>query len=143
MDLYYRHRPDPGVPIEDTVGAMAELVAAGRVGALGLSEASAETIRRAAAVHPITAVHSEWSIFSGDIEGSVVATARALGIGLVRYGPLGRGQLTCSAGTTTDLAADDFRRTLPRWKADNLAENQALVNRIRAIAAAHHAAPGR
>ncbi len=141
VDLYYLHRPDPQVPIEETVSAMAELVAAGKVGALGLSEGSAETLRRAAAVHPIAAIQSEWSIFSRDIEESVVPAARELGIGLVPYSPLGRGQLTGSAASTTELAADDFRRTLPRWQADNLVANQRLVERIRTIAAAHDAAP--
>lgn len=140
VDLYYLHRPDPQVPIEETVGAMAELVAAGKVGALGLSEASAETIRRAAAVHPIAAIQSEWSIFSRDVEDSVVPAARELGIGLVPYSPLGRGQLTGSAASTTELADNDFRRTLPRWQADNLVANQALVDRIRTIAAAYDAA---
>lgn len=141
VDLYYLHRPDPQVPIEDTVGAMAELVAAGKVGALGLSEGSADTIRRAVAVHPIAAIQSEWSIFSRDIEDSVVPTARELGIGVIPYSPLGRGQLTGSAASTTELAADDFRRTLPRWQADNLAANQVLVDRIATIATAHEAAP--
>ncbi|MDQ4037940.1 MAG: aldo/keto reductase [Actinomycetota bacterium] len=141
VDLYYLHRPDAQVPIEDTVGAMAELVTAGKVGALGLSEGSADTIRRAAAVHPLAAIQSEWSIFSRDIEDFVVPVARELGIGLVPYSPLGRGQLTGSAAAVTDLAADDFRRTLPRWQAENLAANQVLVDRIRAIAAAHGAAP--
>jgi len=133
VDLYYLHRPDPQVPIEETVGAMAELVASGKVGALGLSEGSADTIRRAAAVHPIAAIQSEWSIFSRDIEESVVPAARELGIGLVPYSPLGRGQLTGSPSATLDLAADDFRRTLPRWQADNLAANEALVDRIRTV----------
>ena len=141
VDLYYLHRPDPQVPIEETVAAMAELVAAGKVGALGLSEGSADTIRRAAAVHPIAAIQSEWSIFSRDIEDSVVPTARELGIGLVPYSPLGRGQLTGSAASTTELDADDFRRTLPRWQADNLAANRVLVDRIRVIATARGAAP--
>lgn len=139
VDLYYLHRPDPKVPIEETVAAMAELVAAGKVGALGLSEASAETIRRALAVHPIAAIQSEWSIFSRDVEDSVVPTVRELGIGLVPYAPLGRGQLTGSAASTTELAADDFRRKLPRWQADNLVANRALVDRIHAIAAAYDA----
>ena len=141
VDLYYLHRPDPQVPIEETVGAMAELVTAGKVGALGLSEASADTIRRAVSVHPITAIQSEWSIFSRDIERSVVGTARELGIGLVPFSPLGRGQLTGSEASVSDLAADDFRRTLPRWEADNLAANQQLVDRIRAIASGHGATP--
>lgn len=141
VDLYYLHRPDPQVPIEESVGAMAELVTAGKVGALGLSEASSDTIRRAVAVHPIAAIQSEWSIFSRDIERSVLATARELGIGLVPFSPLGRGHLTGSAASTTDLADDDFRRTLPRWQAENLAANQQLVDRIQEIAAAHEAAP--
>ncbi|MGH3546524.1 MAG: aldo/keto reductase [Pseudonocardiaceae bacterium] len=141
IDLYYQHRPDPNVPIEDTVGTMAELVAAGKVAHLGLSEASAATIRRAHAVHPITAVQSEWSIFSRDIEDTVAPTCRELGIGLVPYSPLGRGLLTGSTASVTDLADDDFRRTLPRWDADNLTTNLALVAEIRTIAADHDATP--
>jgi aryl-alcohol dehydrogenase-like predicted oxidoreductase len=138
VDLYYQHRPDPDVPVEETVGAMAELVAAGKVRCLGLSEASADTIRRAAAVHPITAVQSEWSLFSRDIENAVVPTCRELGIGLVPYSPLGRGMLT---GIAPELAADDFRHTLPRWQEGNLAANLTLVEEIRSIAARYDAMP--
>ncbi|HEX4248878.1 MAG TPA: aldo/keto reductase, partial [Pseudonocardia sp.] len=139
IDLYYQHRADPDVPIEETVGAMAELVAAGKVRALGLSEASAETIRRAASVAPIAAVQTEWSLFSRDIEDEVVPTCRELGIAVVPYSPLGRGLLTGAATATENLAADDFRRTLPRFEAANLAANLALVGEIRAVAARHGA----
>ncbi|HEY6424377.1 MAG TPA: aldo/keto reductase [Pseudonocardiaceae bacterium] len=141
VDLYYQHRPDPDVPVEETVGAMAELVAAGKVRHLGLSEASAATIRRACAVHPITAVQSEWSLFSRDIEDAVVPVCRELGVGVVPYSPLGRGLLTGATSSFTDLAADDFRRTLPRWEADNLATNLELVDQIRSIAARYEATP--
>jgi aryl-alcohol dehydrogenase-like predicted oxidoreductase len=141
VDLYYQHRPDPDVPVEETVGAMAELVAAGKVRHLGLSEASAATIRRAAAVHPITAVQSEWSLFSRDIEDAVVPACRELGIGLVPYSPLGRGLLTGALTSVDDLAADDFRRTQPRWQADNLAANLELVGQVRSIAAQYDATP--
>jgi aryl-alcohol dehydrogenase-like predicted oxidoreductase len=141
VDLYYQHRPDPDVPVEETVGAMAELVAAGKVRHLGLSEASAETIRRASAVHPITAVQSEWSVFSRDIENAVAPTCRELGIGLVPYSPLGRGLLTGTIASIEDLTADDFRRTQLRWQAANLAENLKLVEEIRSIAARYGAMP--
>ncbi len=139
IDLYYQHRPDPSVPIEDTVGAMAELVTAGKIRHLGLSEASAETIRRAAAVAPIAAVQTEWSVFSRDIEDAVVPTCRELGIGLVPYSPLGRGLLTGATTSIDDLADDDFRRTLPRFDAANLPANLAIVQEIRAIAARYDA----
>lgn len=142
VDLYYLHRPDPAVPIEDTVGAMAELVQAGKVRYLGLSEASAQTVRRAAAVATITALQSEWSIFSRDIEDEIVPACRELGIGLVAYSPLGRGMLTGSAAATTDLADNDFRRTQPRWQGDNLDANLALVAELRMIAADVDATPG-
>jgi aryl-alcohol dehydrogenase-like predicted oxidoreductase len=141
IDLYYQHRPDPDVPIEDTVGAMAELVSAGKVRHLGLSEASAQTIRRAAAVAPIAAVQTEWSLFSRDIEDTVAPTCRELGIGLVPYSPLGRGLLTGAIAKAQDLADDDFRRSLPRFDADNLAANLALVREVRTIAARYDAAP--
>jgi aryl-alcohol dehydrogenase-like predicted oxidoreductase len=120
---------------------MAELVAAGKVRHLGLSEPSADTIRRASAVHPITAVQSEWSVFSRDIEDAVAPACRALGIGLVPYSPLGRGLLTGSIASIDDLTADDFRRTQPRWQAGNLAENLKLVEEIRSIAAQYDATP--
>jgi aryl-alcohol dehydrogenase-like predicted oxidoreductase len=140
VDLYYQHRMDPDVPVEETVGAMASLVEAGKVRYLGLSEASAETIRRAHAVHPITAVQSEWSLFSRDIEESVLPTCRELGIGIVPYSPLGRGMLT--GALPSELPADDFRRTLPRFSGDNLDANLALVEEIRAVAARYDATPG-
>ncbi|HZX07497.1 aldo/keto reductase [Kribbella sp.] len=140
VDLYYQHRMDPAVPVEETVGAMAELVRAGKVRYLGLSEASAETIRRAHAVHPITAVQSEWSLFSRDIEESVLPVCRELGIGIVPYSPLGRGMLT--GALPAELAADDFRRTLPRFSGDNLDANLRLVEEIRAVATRYDATPG-
>jgi len=140
IDLYYLHRPDPEVPIEDTVGAMAELVAAGKVRHLGLSEGSAETIRRAVAVHPIAAVQSEWSVFSRDIERAVLPACREHGIGVVPYSPLGRGLLT--GALPTDFADDDFRRALPRFQGENLDRNLALVGAVREIAEAHGATPG-
>lgn len=139
VELYYQHRADPDVPIEETVGTMASLVEAGKVRYLGLSEASADTIRRAHAVHPITAVQTEWSLFSRDIEDSVLPTCRELGIGIVPYSPLGRGMLT---GVPQDLAADDFRRTLPRFNDENLEANLALVEEIRAVASRYDATPG-
>ncbi|OZM78547.1 aldo/keto reductase [Pseudonocardia sp. MH-G8] len=142
IDLYYLHRVDPTVPIEDTLGAMAEMVQRGQVRHLGISEASAETLRRAQAVHPISAVQSEWSIFSRDVEDTVVPAARELGIGLVPYSPLGRGLLTGAAAATTELDAGDFRRTLPRWQASNLEANLALVATVREIATAAGATPG-
>jgi len=141
IDLYYLHRVDPRVPIEETVGVMATMVGEGKVRQIGLSEASADTLRRAHAVHPISAVQSEWSICSRDIEESVVPAARELGVGLVPYSPLGRGLLTGSAAAAHDLADDDFRRTLPRWQAENLAANLALVGQIRAVAEEAGAAP--
>ncbi|MFC6156037.1 aldo/keto reductase [Kribbella jiaozuonensis] len=140
VDLYYQHRMDPAVPVEETVGAMASLIEAGKVRYLGLSEASAETIRRAHAVHPITAVQSEWSLFSRDIEESVLPTCRELGIGIVPYSPLGRGMLT--GALPSELPADDFRRTLPRFSGDNLDANLALVEEIRSVAARYDATPG-
>jgi aryl-alcohol dehydrogenase-like predicted oxidoreductase len=139
IDLYYLHRPDPEVPIEDTVGAMAELVQDGVVGHLGLSEGSATTIRRAVAVHPIAAVQAEWSVFSRDIERAVLPACREHGIGVVPYSPLGRGLLT---GALPALADDDFRRTLPRFQGENLDRNLALVGAVREIAEAHGATPG-
>ena len=142
LDLYYQHRVDPAVPIEETVGAMAELVEAGTVKHLGLSEASADSIRRAQAVHPIAVVQSEWSLFSRDIENEVLPVCRELGIGIVPYSPLGRGMLTGAGPRTEDLAADDFRRTLPRFDAENLDANLALVEEIRAVANRYEATAG-
>jgi aryl-alcohol dehydrogenase-like predicted oxidoreductase len=142
IDLYYQHRPDVTVPIEETVGAMAELVEAGKVRHLGLSEASADTIRRAAAVHPIAALQSEWSIFSRDIEDEIVPACREHGVGLVPYSPLGRGLLTGTVGSLDQLSDDDFRRSVPRFQGDNLDHNLALVAVVREIAEAHGVTPG-
>src|SRR5579875_975429 len=135
IDLYYQHRVDPQVPIEETVGAMAELVEAGKVRFLGLSEAAAETIRRAHEVHPISAVQTEFSLWSRDVEDEVLPTLRELGIGLVAYSPLGRGFLTGQITSPADLAPDDFRRTSPRFMGENFARNLELVKRITEIAA--------
>ena len=142
IDLYYQHRVDLKVPIEDTVGAMAELVAAGKVRHLGLSEASADTVRRAAAVHPIAAVQSEYSLFSRDIERAVLPAMRELGIGLVAYSPLGRGFLTGAITSLDDLAPDDFRRTNPRFGEQALAANLRLVDALRELAAEKGVTPG-
>jgi aryl-alcohol dehydrogenase-like predicted oxidoreductase len=143
IDLYYLHRVDPDVPIEDTVGAMAELVAEGKVRHLGLSEASARTVRRAVAVHPIAAVQSEWSLFTRDIEAEVVPTCRELGVGLVPYSPLGRGLLTGTIATATELSDSDFRRVgQPRFQGDNLDHNLKLVEVVKEVAASHGCTPG-
>ncbi len=135
IDLYYYHRIDRTVPIEETVGAMAELVRVGKVRYIGLSEANAETIRGAHAVHPLTAVQTEYSLFSRDPETQVFPTLRELGIGFVAYMPLGAGFLTGRITTTAELAQDDFRRNLPRYQEDNLRQNLALAEQIKAIAA--------
>jgi len=134
IDLYYQHRVDPTVPIEDTVGAMAELVAAGKVRHLGLSEASAGTLRRAAAVHPIAALQSEWSLWTRDLEDAVLPVARALRIGIVPYSPLGRGFLTGAITSPDDFGEDDFRRNQPRFQGENFARNLRLVDEVRAMA---------
>lgn len=134
IDLYYQHRVDPSVPIEETVGAMADLVREGKVRALGLSEAGSATIRRAHAVHPISAVQSEYSLWSRDPEHDVLATCRDLGIGFVPYSPLGRGFLTGAIRKPEDLGADDFRSQLPRFQADNFDANAALVAKLEALA---------
>ncbi|MDO3433275.1 aldo/keto reductase [Rhizobium sp. CBN3] len=136
IDLLYQHRVDPNVPIEDTVGAMAELVKEGKVRALGLSEAGSATIRRAHAVHPIAALQSEYSLWTRDPEEDVLATCRELGIGFVPYSPLGRGFLTGAIRKADDLAADDFRRQVPRFQADNFDANAALVATLEKLAAA-------
>jgi len=133
IDLYYQHRVDPSTPIEETVGAMAELVKQGKVRYLGLSEASAETLRRAVAVHPIAALQSEYSLWTRDPEGDVLPTCRELGIGFVAYSPLGRGFLTGKINEK-DLAADDYRRFTPRFQGDNFAKNMELVARVEAMA---------
>jgi len=134
IDLYYQHRVDPAVPIEESVGAMAELVAEGKVRHLGLSEAGPATLRRAAAVHPIAAVQTEYSLWSRDPEDEVLAACRELGIGFVAYSPLGRGFLTGRIRRFEDLDADDYRRHSPRFQGENFAKNLALVERIEALA---------
>lgn len=140
IDLYYLHRVDPNVPIEESVGAMAELVAEGKVRHIGLSEASAATIRRAHAVHPLAAVQSEFSLFARDVlHNDELATMRELGIGLVAFSPLGRGVLTDSVTSLDDLDADDARRTLPRFQPEAFAANRRLVERVAAIARRHGA----
>jgi aryl-alcohol dehydrogenase-like predicted oxidoreductase len=142
IDLYYQHRVDRSVPIEETVGAMAELVAAGKVRRLGLSEASATTIRRANEVHPITALQTEYSLWTRHIEDEILATIRDLGIGLVPYSPLGRGFLTGTITSADALAPDDFRRKNPRFVGDALAANLALVERVRTLAERKGVTPG-
>ena len=134
IDLYYQHRVDPDVPIEDTVGAMAELVQAGKVRYLGLSEASVDSLERAAATHPITALQSEWSLWSRDLEDAVLPVARRLGIGIVPYSPLGRGFLTGQITSPDDFAPDDFRRNNPRFQGENFQRNLDLVAEVRRMA---------
>lgn len=136
IDLYYQHRVDRTVPVEETWGALKELVEAGKVRHLGISEASAATIERANAVHPVTAVQSEWSLWSRDIEtNGVLAKVRELGIGFVPYSPLGRGFLTGAVTSLADLAPDDRRRTYPRFKEENFAQNFEIVDAVKALAA--------
>jgi aryl-alcohol dehydrogenase-like predicted oxidoreductase len=135
VDLYYQHRVDKTVPIEETVGAMAELVAAGKVRHLGLSEASPDTIRRAHAVHPISALQSEYSLWTRDPEDGILETTRELGIGFVAYSPLGRGFLTGRFRSPDDFAADDFRRFQPRFQGESFQRNLDLVERVTELAA--------
>ncbi|HET7463992.1 MAG TPA: aldo/keto reductase [Longimicrobium sp.] len=135
IDLYYQHRVDPEVPIEDTVGAMGRLVEEGKVRFIGLSEAGAETIRRAHATHPVTALQSEYSLWSRDIEDDIIPTIRELGIGLVAYSPLGRGFLTGRFTSPDDFAPDDFRRNSPRFQGENFGKNLDLVRHIEQLAA--------
>jgi aryl-alcohol dehydrogenase-like predicted oxidoreductase len=142
IDLYYQHRVDPQVPIEDTVGAMAELVEQGKVRFLGLSEASAASIRRAAAVHPIAALQSEWSLWTRDLEAEVVGVAREHGIGIVPFSPLGRGFLTGAITSPADFAEDDWRRTHPRFTGEAFTANLRLVDAARELAAEKGATPG-
>jgi aryl-alcohol dehydrogenase-like predicted oxidoreductase len=134
IDLYYQHRVDPQVPIEDTVGAMAELVTQGKVRHLGLSEASATSIRRAAAVHPIAALQSEWSLWTRDLESEVLGVAREHGIGIVPFSPLGRGFLTGAITSPDDFAEDDFRRNHPRFQGEAFEVNLRLVEAVRELA---------
>ena len=135
IDLYYQHRVDPETPIEDTVGAMAELVTAGKVRFLGLSEATPEQIRRAHAVHPITALQTEYSLWSRDPEAELLETCKELGITFVAYSPLGRGFLTGAITSPEDFAPDDFRRNNPRFQGENFQKNLDLVEAVRAMAA--------
>ena len=134
IDLYYQHRVDPSVPIEETVGAMKALVQAGKVRFLGLSEANPDTLRRAHAVHPITALQTEYSLWSRDPEDEILPALRTLGIGLVPYSPLGRGFLTGHIRTVDDLEPGDFRRTSPRFQGENFQKNLVLVDRVTAMA---------
>lgn len=142
IDLYYQHRVDPAVPIEETVGAMADLVRAGKVRHLGLSEAAPATLRRAHAVHPITALQSEYSLWTRDPEDGVLATCRELGIGFVAYSPLGRGFLTGQIRRFEDLALDDYRRHSPRFQDGNFEKNLEIVYRVRELAARKGCTPG-
>lgn len=142
IDLFYQHRVDPEVPIEDVAGTVAELVQEGKVRSFGLSEASAETIRRAHSVHPVTAVQSEYSLWTRDPEPQVLPTCAALGIGFVPFSPLGKGFLTGAVDASTSFADGDVRTTIPRFTAENRAANQALVEHISALARAKDATPG-
>ncbi len=141
IDLYYQHRVDPNVPIEDTIGAMARLVEAGKVRHLGLSEASGATVRRAAAVHPIAALQSEYSLWTRDVESDALLACRELGIGFVAYSPLGRGFLTGAIRNTGELAANDWRRQNPRFQDGNIDVNQQLVQAVEALAQARGCTP--
>ncbi len=141
IDLYFQHRVDPQVPIEETVGALARLVEEGKVRFIGLSEAGAQTIRRAHAVHPLAAVQSEYSLWSREVELEVLPTCRELGIGLVAYSPLGRGFLTGSLKSAEALPPDDYRRNTPRFQGENLARNLALVDKVEEIARGKGCAP--
>jgi aryl-alcohol dehydrogenase-like predicted oxidoreductase len=135
IDLYHQHRVDPQVPIEETVGAMAELVHAGKVRSLGLSEANAATLRRACQIHPISALQSEYSLFSRDVEGDILDACRDLGIAFVAYSPLGRGFLSGQIKSVNDLDADDYRRIAPRFQGENFRKNLELVKKIQELAA--------
>jgi aryl-alcohol dehydrogenase-like predicted oxidoreductase len=141
IDLYYLHRVDPKVPIEDTVGAMAGLVRAGKVRYLGLSEVSPDTLERAHRTHPITALQSEYSLWTRDPEDGVLAACERLGIGFVPYSPLGRGFLTGALRSPDDFAADDYRRMSPRFQGENFTRNLALVEKVKALAAAKQCTP--
>jgi aryl-alcohol dehydrogenase-like predicted oxidoreductase len=141
IDLYYQHRVDPETPIEDTVGAMADLVREGKVRWLGLSEAAPQTLRRAHAVHPIAALQTEFSLWSRDAEDEILPTVRELGIGFVSYSPLGRGFLTGRIRSIDDLEPDDYRRSSPRFQGENFRDNLRLVDDIQAIAAEHRCTP--
>lgn len=142
IDLYYQHRVDPGTPVEDTIGALADLVKEGKIRHIGLSEAGVNTIRRAHAIHPVTALQTEYSLWVRDIEAEILPTLRELGIGLVPYSPLGRGFLTGQITSTDQIADDDFRKQNPRFTADNLANNLQIVKEVETIAAEINAKPG-
>jgi len=142
IDLYYQHRADPTVPIEETVGAMAELVARGKVRFIGLSEPAADTVRRANATHPLTAVQSEWSLWSRDLEVEVLGTCRELGVGIVAYSPLGRGFLTGQIRGVEGLAPDDFRRSNPRFRGDAFQANLDVAAKVWELAERKGCAPG-
>jgi aryl-alcohol dehydrogenase-like predicted oxidoreductase len=142
IDLYYQHRVDPSTPIEDTVGAMAELITRGKVKFLGLSEASAKTVRRAAAVHPIAALQSEYSLWSRDVEDEILPTLRELGIGFVPYSPLGRGFLTGRFQSSEAIDPNDHRRNMPRFQAENFAKNLSIVRKIERLASERGVKPG-
>ena len=142
IDLYYQHRVDTNVPIEETVGAMSDLVHAGKVRFLGLSEAGPQTIRRAHGVHPISALQTEYSLWSRDPEDEIFATIRELGVGFVAYSPLGRGFLTGQIKSIDDLAADDYRRYSPRFQGENFSKNLEMVARVTEMAAAQGVTPG-
>ena len=142
IDLYYLHRVDPKVPIEETIGAMAELVQQGKVRYIGISEAAPATIRRAASVHPISALQSEYSLWSRDPEDEILPTVRELGIGFVAYSPLGRGFLSGNITSPDDFAADDYRRNAPRFQGENFDKNLQLVARVKEIAAEKGVIPG-
>ncbi len=141
IDLYYLHRVDPATPIEDTVGAMARLVEQGKVRHIGLSEAGVKTIRRAHATHPITALQTEYSLWTRDVESEILPTCRELGIGFVAYGPLGRGFLTGSIPDEASLAKDDIRRTMPRFQGENFERNRELVRELASFAKAERCTP--
>ncbi len=141
IDLYYQHRMDPNVPIEDTVGALAELITEGKIGGYGLSEAAPSTIRRAHAVHPVTALQTEYSLWSRDPEAEILPLLRELGIGFVPYSPLGRGFLTGAIRSVDSLDETDFRRANPRFEGDNLQDNLRIVDEVEAVAAEVGAKP--
>jgi aryl-alcohol dehydrogenase-like predicted oxidoreductase len=141
IDLYYQHRVDPATPIEDTVGAMAELVRAGKVRWIGLSEAAPETIRRAHKVHPVAALQTEYSLWSRDPEDEILPTVRSLGIGFVPYSPLGRGFLTGRIRSIDDLEANDYRRNSPRFQGENFSKNLRLLEEVNAMAKEKGCAP--
>ncbi|OHB25343.1 MAG: aldo/keto reductase [Desulfuromonadaceae bacterium GWB2_53_15] len=142
IDLYYQHRVDADVPIEETVGAMSDLVTAGKIRYIGLSEAGIRTIRRAHAVHPLTALQSEYSLWSRDPEDEILPVLRELGIGFVAYSPLGRGFLTGQLKSPDDFAADDYRRNSPRFQGENFTKNLEVVERVKAIAGRKGITPG-